>query len=101
MSTGNRIVIAGGSGFLGRSLIPHLQRAGYAPVVLTRGPANATGAVPHIHWDARTADGDWPRSLDGALAIVNLVGRTVDCRKTPANKREILESRVNSVVALA
>ena len=97
----NRVILAGGSGFLGRSLIPHLRRAGYAPVILTRGPSDTTGPVPHVHWDGRTAAGDWPQHLDGAAAIVNVVGRTVDCRKTAANRREILESRVDSVNALA
>lgn len=99
--TTNRVILAGGSGFLGRSLIPHLRRAGYAPVVLTRGPTDTTGPVPHIHWDGRTPVGDWPACLDGATAVVNVVGRTVDCRKTAANKRAILESRVDSVNALA
>ncbi|HYE21547.1 MAG TPA: TIGR01777 family oxidoreductase [Tepidisphaeraceae bacterium] len=97
-----RVVIAGGSGFLGAGLIPDLLAAGYDAVVLTRGGAASSqdGRVRYVTWDARTA-GDWASELDGAAAIVNLVGRTVDCRKTPANKRVILESRVDSVRALA
>jgi hypothetical protein len=56
--------------------------------------------VRSVNWDARTV-GPWAREVDGAAAVVNLVGRTVDCRKTAANKKVILESRVDSVRALA
>jgi uncharacterized protein (TIGR01777 family) len=95
-----RVVVAGGSGFLGTSLIPSLLDRFDDVVVLTRGPARVDGRVRSVSWDARTA-GPWAREVDGAGAVVNLVGRTVDCRKTPANKRVILESRVDSVRALA
>jgi hypothetical protein len=95
-----RVVIAGGTGFLGQSLIEHLQQDCDEIVVLTRGVATQDRNVRYLQWDAKTA-GDWAASLDGAGAVINLVGRTVDCRKTPANKRVILESRVDSVHALA
>lgn len=96
------IILAGGSGFLGTSLADALVARGHAVVILTRGAERAThgGRVRHVHWDAKTA-GPWAQVLDGAGAIVNLVGRTVDCRKTPENKRVILASRVDSVRALA
>jgi hypothetical protein len=51
--------------------------------------------VTYRRWDAKTV-GDWIECLDGAAAVVNLVGRSVDCRKTPEQKREIVDSRVNS-----
>ena len=95
-----RVVIAGGSGFLGRSLIDDLAPHCDEIVVLTRGQERTDGKVRHVHWDAKTL-GPWAIHLDGATAVVNLVGRTVDCRKTPANKKVILESRVDSVRALA
>ena len=95
-----RIVIAGGSGFIGQSLMRLLRPECESIVCLTRGPAGERDGVTYVHWDAKTP-GDWARHLDGATAIVNLVGRTVDCRKTPANKKIILESRVHSVQALA
>src|SRR5437868_5005991 len=105
MAQNARVVLAGGSGFLGTGLGPELVARGYEVVVLTRGAAGGTerrlpNGVCGVNWDARTA-GPWARELDGAAAIVNLVGRSVDCRKTEANRRVILESRVDSVRALA
>lgn len=98
----NRIVLAGGSGFLGAGLAPELFARGHEVVVLTRGRAAPGGdaRIRYVEWDARTP-GEWASELDGAAAVVNLVGRSVDCRKTPANKKVILASRVDSVRALA
>ncbi len=95
----DRIVIAGGSGFLGQSLVEDERTRWGKIILLTRGAERKDGNVCFIHWDAKTA-GSWERHLDGASALINLVGRSVDCRKTPSNKRAILESRVNSVTAL-
>ncbi len=94
------VVIAGGSGFLGQSLIDALLPTYAKVVVLTRSGDRVDGRVTYAHWDAKTP-GPWAKHLDGAAAVVNLVGRTVDCRKTPANKKVILESRVDSVHAIA
>src|SRR5438874_357431 len=91
-----RILLPGGTGFLGSSLISPLRKAGYEPIILTRSPDRAPSpanpnSAQQIHWDARTP-GLWLHALDGAAAIINLVGRSVDCRKTPANRAEILNS---------
>lgn len=96
---GGRIILAGGSGFLGRSLAEHLTRRGREVFVLTRAPKGKRGAVREVAWDGRTV-GDWARLLEGAEAVFNLVGRSVNCRYTRANRREIVESRVHSVGAL-
>ncbi|MCC5829027.1 MAG: TIGR01777 family oxidoreductase [Phycisphaeraceae bacterium] len=96
------IVIPGGSGFLGQGLARSLEAAGYAVTVLGRAaarPADLPETVQWRQWDGKST-GDWVSCLDGAAAVVNLVGRSVDCRKTPENKREILESRTNSCHAL-
>jgi uncharacterized protein (TIGR01777 family) len=103
MASGNplkRVIIAGGSGFLGQSLASALSAHVEEIVVLTRGPSRQSGRLRHVNWDARTV-GPWVPELNDADALVNLVGRTVDCRKTPANKKVILQSRVDSVKALA
>jgi uncharacterized protein (TIGR01777 family) len=94
-----RIVIAGGSGFLGTSLAAYLTERGAEVVVLTRGKAKVRGAVQHIHWDARTLS-DWQNVLDGATALVNLAGRSVDCIKSPDHRDEILRSRVEATRVL-
>ncbi|MEM8835253.1 MAG: TIGR01777 family oxidoreductase [Planctomycetota bacterium] len=90
-----RVVIAGGSGFLGSLLVESLRSAGYDTIVLSR-TADAPGSA---RWDARTL-GDWVGHLDGARALVNLTGRTVDCVKTPDHCDEILRSRVESTRVL-
>jgi len=90
-----KVILAGGSGFLGRSLQRELRSRGYEPRILTRAPRG-----PHdVAWDGRTL-GSWTHELEGAHAVVNLTGRNVSCRHTVANRREILESRVASVQVL-
>ncbi len=92
------IVIPGGSGFLGRGLTAALRDRGCHVTILSRSdkrPSELPEDVRWLVWDADTL-GEWASAIDGASAVVNLVGRSVDCRKTPENKRIILESRVNS-----
>lgn len=93
------IVIAGGSGFLGISLATQLLAAGHAVTILSRHAPRPKGAWRHVAWDARTL-GDWSRELDGASGLVNLVGRSVDCIKTPDHRDEILRSRVEATHVL-
>jgi uncharacterized protein len=98
-TTSYRVVIAGGSGFLGVSLAHHLAERGWTVVILSRRPPKVAGPWRHVAWDARTL-GDWRRELDGAYALVNLVGRSVDCIKTPDHCDEILRSRVEATRVL-
>lgn len=93
------IVIAGGSGFLGISLATHLAAAGVSVVLLSRHAPKLSGPWQHVSWDARTL-GDWSRELDGAAGLVNLVGRSVDCTKTPDHQDEILRSRLEATQVL-
>ena len=94
-----RVVIAGGNGFLGRSLAEYLTTLGWSVVVLSRQTSMTTHSWQQIQWDARSL-GDWCRVLDGASAVVNLVGRSVDCIKTPDHQDEILRSRVEATHVL-
>ena len=93
------VVIAGGSGFLGVSLATHLAAGGRQVVVLSRTAPKVTGRWKHVAWDGRTL-GDWKECLQAAAAVVNLVGRTVDCVKTPDHQDEILRSRVEATRVL-
>lgn len=94
-----KIVIAGGLGFLGRALAAHFQKTGYEVVILTRSPGVATDGVREMAWDGRTA-GAWARELEGAAAVINLAGRSVNCRYTKRNRTLILESRVHPTLAI-
>jgi uncharacterized protein len=95
----NHIIIAGGNGFLGTSFTRYLLARGSRVTVLTRTPIHNDQNLDHAIWDGRTM-GEWSQCLDGATALVNLVGRTVDCIKTPDHCDEILRSRVESTQIL-
>ena len=95
-----RIVLAGGSGFLGRHLAEALLRRGYDVVVLTRTPERYRGRARALRWDGRNVEDHWLRELEGAYAVVNLTGKHVNCRMTTANRAEIKRSRVDSVNVL-
>ena len=95
----NHIVVAGGSGFLGTNLAEHLTSLGWPVVVLCRSVPSAPCDWRYQSWDARTV-GAWAQHLEGAHAVVNLAGRSVDCIKTPDHCDEILRSRVEATRAL-
>jgi uncharacterized protein (TIGR01777 family) len=94
-----KIVIAGGSGFLGRLLAAHFKKLGYAITILTRSPKPTADGIRETGWDAHTI-GEWARELDGVEAVVNLTGRSVNCRYNERNRKLILESRVESTRAI-
>jgi len=93
-STAKRVVIFGGSGFLGMNLARHLSDLGFAVDIVSRNKP-MDGPWSFHSWDARTI-GEWASVIDGAYAVVNLAGRTVDCIKTPLQCDEILRSRVEA-----
>ena len=88
-----KVVIPGGSGQVGTILARSLHAEGHEVVILSRAP----GAAPwrFVDWDAKTL-GNWAREIDGADVVINLAGRSVNCRYNAENRREILESRVDS-----
>lgn len=96
---GKRIAIAGGSGFLGRSMAEYFLDRGADVTLISRSIPQGTGKCKHAVWDGRTL-GDWITVIDGCDAVVNLAGRTVNCIKTPDHQDEILRSRVESTRAL-
>jgi uncharacterized protein (TIGR01777 family) len=94
-----KIILAGGSGFLGLSLAQVLIDKGYQVVILTRGRSQIVDRLKYVHWDGRTA-GNWVKEINGSKAVVNFTGKSVDCIYTEKNKREILNSRLDSVNVL-
>lgn len=90
-----KIVIPGGTGQLGQVLRADFEKTGDEVVVLTRSPRRSG----EIYWDAKTL-GDWVSTLEGADAVINLAGRTVNCRYTKENLKQMMESRVDSTRAV-
>lgn len=125
-----KIILAGGSGFLGQALASYFQARGFQIIVLSRSPRcrsrgeetlikastreflkdqSLLTSAPtdkisaptykEVGWDACTP-GAWTNELETALAVVNLTGKSVNCRYNARNRREILDSRVNSTHVL-
>ena len=94
----DKVVIAGGSGFLGQALSASLLEDGYEVVILGRSDKSGLKGE-FVKWDAKTMD-SWSQQLEGALALFNLTGRSIDCRYTEKNKALILNSRVDSTQIL-
>ncbi|MGQ4363002.1 TIGR01777 family oxidoreductase [Streptomyces sp. SAS_272] len=86
-----KIVLPGGTGQVGTVLRRALTAAGHRVVVLSRRPAGRD----EIAWDGRTL-GPWAEEIDGSDVVVNLAGRSVSCRYTPANLEAMMSSRVES-----
>jgi len=91
-----RIILAGGSGFLGGALAGELLARNYEVIILTRSARNNASQIKQVARDGKTL-GAWADLVDGAEAVVNLTGKSVNCRYTPANRREIIDSRIDSV----
>jgi uncharacterized protein (TIGR01777 family) len=94
-----KIVIPGGSGYLGQALTRRLLARGDEVVVLTRGPSQVYDGWRAVSWDARML-GDWVHELEGADAIVHLSGRRVDTRSTRRNIDNLISSRVGPVTTV-
>ena len=86
-----RIVLPGGSGQVGRMLARFFQERGHHVTVLTRGPYTAPWQT--VHWDGLTL-GPWVETLEGADVCIHLSGRSVNCRATARNRRELYDSRI-------
>ncbi|MCB0408841.1 MAG: TIGR01777 family oxidoreductase, partial [Flavobacteriales bacterium] len=94
-----KMIIAGGSGFFGNHLVEYFKKT-YRVVVLTRSESKLKEGVQYINWDAKTI-GEWVDELNGATVLINLTGKSINCRFTEENKKELLSSRTDSTKVLA
>ena len=90
-----KVVLPGGTGQVGGLLRRALSARGDDVVVLSRRPERLEQGIRHVVWDGRTL-GEWATEIDGAEAVVNLAGRSVSCRYTDENLRQMMDSRVDS-----
>jgi hypothetical protein len=97
-----KIVVAGGTGFLGRPLLAALAADRHELVVLTRDATKpAPAGARAVHWLPNADTGPWAAEINGAGAIVNLAGESIAARRWSAeHKRRILDSRVNATHSL-
>ena len=93
------IVIFGANGFLGRYLTRYFTRQGREVVAIARSRKGWSGDGMFLEWDGK-APGPWELALEGAEAVINLAGRSVNCRYTEKNRRLIMVSRVDSTRAI-
>lgn len=90
-----KIVIAGGTGFLGSLLSDHFSSLGFEVIILSRRNELNTNQKRFVKWDAESL-GYWVGELESAELLINLTGRSVDCRYNSQNKEAIYDSRINS-----
>ena len=97
-----KYVIAGGSGFLGQTLVHALQAGGHEVVVLTRGRGRTMDRVRHVTWSVEPGSAtDWHQEIDGADGVINLAGSGIaDKRWSAARKEDLRQSRIGATRAL-
>lgn len=88
-----KIVLAGGNGYLGTVLAEYFKPLAAEVIILARKPAATNGNIKTVVWDGKTT-GNWVECLTGADLLVNLCGKNVNCRYTEKNKQEIFDSRL-------
>ncbi|WP_456314013.1 TIGR01777 family oxidoreductase [Pseudomonas shirazensis] len=91
----NKLIIAAGTGFLGKVLIHKFKDKFDEIVILTRGKSKTIDGIKYVNWNAKNFSG-WENELENATVLINLAGKSVDCRYTKENKKEILWSRIQS-----
>jgi len=94
-----KIIIAGGSGFLGSHLTSFFLDKGITPVVLSRKHSGKENGVIYTKWDGQNP-GDWVSELENARALINLSGRSINTTFSNTHKKEILDSRVQTTQLL-
>lgn len=94
-----KIVIAGGTGFIGTILTDHFAAQNYQVIILTRNHRDNRKNIAYEKWDGKTI-GTWQKTLENAEALINLNGKSVNCRYTEKNKQLIYDTRVDATNVL-
>ncbi|MGY3792552.1 TIGR01777 family oxidoreductase [Aquimarina sp. 433] len=94
-----KLVIAAGTGFLGDILVEYFKNKVDTIIILTRGENRTLNNIRYVQWDAKSI-GNWQSELEGADVLINMTGKSVDCRYHQKNKDLILSSRVESTNVL-
>jgi len=90
-----KLIIAAGTGFLGQVLVNHFKDSFEEIVILTRGKLEPKNNIKYVNWNAKSFSG-WEKELENADVLINLAGKSVDCRYNEKNKQEIYNSRIES-----
>ncbi|QHS55622.1 TIGR01777 family protein [Mucilaginibacter sp. 14171R-50] len=89
----HKIILAGGSGQLGKALADHYKDVAEQVIILSRTSHADNENIKTLVWDGRMS-GPWAKELEGADLLINLCGKNVNCRYTKQNREEIIRSRV-------
>lgn len=95
----NKIILAGGNGYLGKVLAGYYRNLASEIIILSRKPAPADANIKTIVWNG-VDEGEWTNTLEGAELLINLCGKNVNCRYTKKNRDEIVSSRINPTMLL-
>ena len=94
-----KIILAGGSGFLGQKAAHYFAEGDHEVIVLTRGKPKREGKINYIQWSGCDV-GEWVEHLEGAFALINFSGKSINCVHTEKNRQLLRESRISSVQTL-
>lgn len=95
----NKIILAGGNGYLGGVLAQYYRSLATEIIILSRKPAPVDRNIKTIVWNG-VDEGDWESTLGGAELLINLCGKNVNCRYTEKNRKDIIASRINPTMLL-
>lgn len=95
-----KLIISSGTGFLGKVLIDHFKNRYAEIIILSRGSSYKVKNVKYLQWDAKTI-GSWASEFSNVTHVINLTGKSVDCRYNEKNKKEILASRLDAIDVIA